>query len=310
MILEKQLRRFARRCWVTTRRHPLLPFLLAATLAFDAVLVMRENNAGAIKDTLFFCQVYCLLSQCCLLGIWLVQCLKGFATRLLIVCLSLTVFYNLLYLRFYSDLENDKSFPVILATFVAIGSTTSLVSRMNFLRQTIVIPRFNVRSLLLLSTSIAVTTAVMRNLDFSHLHPWRFFLYAPIAIMTWKISNWSNTWKRNLLLLLFWPIHLSPFVLWGLLLNGRGFHIDFEAETAMQAIFILTCMYFFVLIWSFGLQYQSRPTRRKREQAALALPEQPVRLHNQDVDQLVSSESIEPDDEANDKEPGPIDLRV
>ena len=310
MFLKNQLRRFARRCWVMTRRHPLLPFLLLATFASNTLLVLRDVPSDTFNDTLFLCQVYLLLAQCNLLGIWLVSRFKGLAIRLLVITLGIALYYQLLYLKFSQKMGEDDDFPTILATFVILSSVITILLNGMLWRKKIVIPRYNVRSLLLLSTSTAITCAILKQANYPLFNNPEFYFFSPLVVAVWRVSRWPNSWGRNLLLILLWPMHLTPLLDLGDFLSGGRIHLQPLASSLLQIGWILSSVYLFALVWSLGLQYKSQPKRRKREQATLVKPEQPVRVPNQDVDPIDSSQPTEPDDKANDEPPGPIDLTV
>ena len=309
MFLKNQLRRFARRCWVMTRRHPLLPFLLLATLALDAVLLAREIKSIDHYVTAQLCLIYCFMMQCNLLGIWISQTYKYFSIRLIFVCSILSAFYYLLYKNSLYLFGDQDDFKEAMAILVAFSATISSLANSILSRTGIVFPRYRVRSLLFLSTAVAIACAILKQLNFYNLVDWQFSLFAPLTVLAWRISHWTDSWRRNLVLLLLWPLHYLPFLDFGKLSRGV-FRLDSYANPPQEIFLWISCAYFFVLIWSFGLQYKSQPKRRKREQATLVKPEQPVRVPNQDVDPIDSTQPTKPDDKANDEPPGPIDLTV
>lgn len=292
-----------------TRRHPLLPFLLLATLALDTVLLAREIKSIDDYVTAQLCLIYCFMVQCSLLGIWISQAYKYFSIRLIFVCSILSAFYYLLYKNSLYLFGDQDDFKEVMAILVFFSATINFLANIFLSRKKVAPLRYGVRSLLFLSTATAIICAILRQLDFSLLSDWQFSLFAPLTVAAWRVSHWTNSLGRNIILLLLWPMHYLPFLDISELYRGV-ISIDSYANPSLEIFLWICCAYSFALFWSFGLQYKSQPTRRKRKQAALVLPEQPVRVQNQDVDPIDSSQSTEPDDKTNDEPPGPIDLTV
>ena len=277
----------------------------------DVVLLLRKVEI-ANRDILFSCQINSLLSQCSLLGIWLGHCSKGFAARLLIVVLGVTTYYNLLYFSFYSTLKDDKSFASVLALCIVGAFLANLLTIILLKKEEIKVPSFNVRSLLLLMTSIAISCFVFKQLLFVALRPFHygFITTSILTVVLWNLATLKTSWLKNVLLLAVFPFFFITQADWDSLIRVGNLISIINIKMDLETLISLGSMYLFTLVWSLGLQYKSQPKRREREQATLVKPEQPVRVPNQDVDPIDSSQPTEPDDKANDEPPGPIDLTV
>ncbi len=295
-----------------TRRHPLLPFLLLATLALDVLFVYLSytNIGGFIVDSDGLYKGSCFLGfiavQSYLLGIWTSSSLRGYGTRMLS---SVAIISLLLLLEYFEGrqpiVSSDYAIKLAFSTYVV-----TVLVKFTFKRH------YKTLDLLQIMTTVSVIFGVLvtQNFDWEEVN---LFVKALVPQVTFVLLLGylvkGTNWRR--LIVVVPVVILFGMVVFDYLFSDGGMQLSFgRIFGGINSIFgHLSFLYLItatttLCVWFYSLNLPKQ--RRKREQAALVKPEQPVRVPNQDVDPKDSSQPTEPDDKANDEPPGPIDLTV
>lgn len=297
-----------RRMRVLLHRYPLLPFLLAATLAVDVLLMLFYSiePQGALQRFL----IGILISQFCLIGIWIVHRFKNLGLRLGIAVVYLSAFVFL-----FPGIENRsrQEIAIIAAVLSLVSAMTytviNFMPRFGVTKNQLTLPSYSVKDLLVLSTSIAILfyalTSIKANyLQFETLVPSVCFGF--LATVLWKLNGLRSIAIRILSLCLCYvmlrltmqlPTFLSSFQIFT---SEIKYLLKFFLKAISTPDCITTGVVVFTLTWAYGLQSRRQPIRqrKKKQQATPSESEQPAALKvvNQD------EEPTEP--------PGPIDLTV
>lgn len=294
-----------RRMRVLLHRYPLLPFLLAATLAVDVlVLFFNPNNPVSVYQRLL---VGSLVSQFSITGIWVVHRFRGFGLRLGIAVIFMAT-YSLLVPNYH---QNSKSEIAIIAAMISITSmVTCFLSNIfklaAYRRRQFRIPSFNIKELLILSTTTAMLIYALKKIKFAQFTP---DFPVALSVIAFLITlMWCSCSIKYFSIRLAAPCLTYALLGWALLMP------DYTTISGIVSTNILEAIYYslfeqailklgivaFTLIWAYGLQSRRQPIRqrKKKQQAIPNESEQPVVLKvvNQD------EEPTEP--------PGPIDLTV
>lgn len=300
------LQRLFRPIRIGIRRHPLLPFLLAATVAVDLVVVFSglDKSLGGV-ETAFdlvwdFIFTSVQLGQFCLLGIWVVYQWPGVSYRLGIAA---TMVALLPYLRGGDDFGRAASLAFLYA-----GSSALLVAvgKLIAQRSSLAVPNFRVTTLLQLTTSVAIVAAFGRYFQTPLPRDEVLFLFVMtmLASSLYGIRNWRRSLSVSLAL-----VACAMLIMLGvtkyLLEQGR---LPFSLFEWFLLVSLAIGSYAgIIMLWVHGLKVRNVPFRQARKrrqeqlrkQAALDEPGQPVVISDADL----IEPAIEPPDE-----PGPLDL--
>ena len=308
-----------------TRRHPLLPFLLAiAVTNLTLSLVSVDYGIPEWLESLLFSTNYIHLG---FLGIWACHSVRGMGVRLGITIIAVCL-YAVLEI-YVTELELNHSNASHYCTVLILVTAVPFVFKSMQLILEFTIPKFRIIDLLSLTTSVCGLLGItqwVNQLPFESSPSQGEFVLGLMGTLIWIFTFFtcpmllvSGLWLPKgripygvkILMALFGiPITYGMSSVIAVFISGEYEPVAVLFLFWRLAPFTLTSV-FWVLLWTYCLENQSRPyQRRKREQAALVKPEQPVRVPNQDVDPIDSSQPTEPDDKANDEPPGPIDLTV
>lgn len=270
MLPEKYRRLWRRRL----RRRPLLPFLLAATLAVDVLIAASIDFRRDTLATVAGCGF--LLAQVGLMAAWSLHSPRWVAQRLLIG-LGVSVVLGWWFLG--NDADNlDWFVTFVLAIDVLILSVLFRFRRKNLLQPRL--GRYGIGGLLSWTTIAAVAIAALRSVDWSQtaevlqLHEvWSgVFLDAFIIALTLTVASRGRSSLSTVVLvgvvstlLLFGRLALSRIVQMGVVyyMNRdlvESAHIYIAATTIYQLTFVAT-----LLVWVLGVRFQSSHRRQHAE---------------------------------------------
>lgn len=238
-------RRYRRLLQRRLRRRPLLPFLLAATVAIDATIVFSGSNLGDILGDEFW-RLFILgtvVGQIGLLGIWVASAWQGIVLRLGIAVLASQVIAIVLTDPFSSDQWMDVfamsavSLFLLAATISTAAASRLLAGCLNHQKSRFPLV-FSVGTLLLLTTVVAVVIVIVKQGDWSFLVDYltiaEIILEAMISAWIWFACRQSQLWDNIagkiilftiVILALVAPVHhigqMAIILIWLLALRSR-----------------------------------------------------------------------------------------
>lgn len=297
-----------RRLRVLLHRYPLLPFLLAASLAVDVLLMSIFEITSPSVVQRFLIGILC--SQFCLIGIWVVHRLQNLSLRLgIAVACLLTLVLIFPDAEKRARLELSVIAVVLTSASALIYCLVNLIFRYRSIKNQIAHMRYGIKDLLILSTSTALLCYALTHVNSSGYELSLVLIAICVsfcATSLWMLNGLPGVAKRLLLpclcfVTLCWSTELALFFI-----NAKAIttNLSLLTQYALQAIGMHASLSIGViasmLVWSYGLGVRRRPIRqrKKKQQATPNESEQPVvlKVGNQD------EEPMEP--------PGPIDLTV
>ncbi|MEM6655382.1 MAG: hypothetical protein AAF596_06225, partial [Planctomycetota bacterium] len=199
VCLKTMLARLRRRLVVTLRRRPLLPFLLAATLAVDCVLLaVADLGVGAFHISFAFAQLG-------LLGLWAGQLRRRWKARSLGAIVAAVVASS----SFASFEGVNEMFTIYLGFFAAVcfmTVATQYVARVRTTRDGHSTPdgrgeapplRFSIAGVLTATTIVAVLASLLRFIDVPLFPLWTAAVCLPLAVLPVITLRLLRRWRYS-----------------------------------------------------------------------------------------------------------------